>query len=56
MNSAFLAAEQLDGIGLRVAGEHFRAEASDFGGVADVRAWLEALADKLATTSAAATA
>lgn len=46
--SAFLAAERLGGIGLRVAGEHYPADASDFGGVADVRAWLEALADRLA--------
>ena len=53
---AFLAAERLGGVGLRVAGEHFRAEAADFDGVAGVRAWLEALADKLATTRAAATA
>jgi hypothetical protein len=41
---------------LRVAGEHFSADASDFDGVAGVRGWLEALADKLATTRAAATA
>jgi len=54
--SAFLAAERLGGLGLRVAGEHFTAEAADFDGVAEVRAWLEALADKLATTNAAATA
>jgi trehalose 6-phosphate phosphatase len=46
--SAFLAAERLGGVGLRVAGEHYPAEAADFGGVADVRAWLEALADRLA--------
>ena len=31
-------------------------EAADFDGVAEVRAWLEALAEKLATTNAAATA
>ena len=43
--SAFEAAERLGGVGLRVAGEHFSAEVSDFGGVADVRAWLEALVD-----------
>ena len=54
--SAFLAAERLGGLGLRVAGEHFTAEAADFDGVAEVRAWLEALAEKLATTNAAATA
>jgi trehalose 6-phosphate phosphatase len=54
--SAFAAAERLGGVGLRVAGEHFSAEASDFDGVAGVRGWLEALADKLATTRAAATA
>jgi trehalose 6-phosphate phosphatase len=54
--SAFQAAEGLGGVGLRVAGEHFRPEASDFGGVADVRAWLEALAEALAPHKAAATA
>jgi trehalose 6-phosphate phosphatase len=52
--SAFQAAEHLGGVGLRVAGEHFRPEASDFGGVADVRAWLEALAEALAPHKAAA--
>ena len=52
--SAFQAAEHLGGVGLRVAGEHFRPEASDFGGVADVRAWLEALAAALAPHKAAA--
>jgi trehalose 6-phosphate phosphatase len=52
--SAFQAAEGLGGVGLRVAGEHFRPEASDFGGVADVRAWLEALAEALAPHKAAA--
>jgi trehalose 6-phosphate phosphatase len=53
--SAFQAAERLGGVGLRVAGEHFSPEASDFGGVADVRAWLEALAEALAPHEVAAT-
>jgi trehalose 6-phosphate phosphatase len=45
--SAFAAAERLGGLGLRVAGEHFSCEASDFDGIASVRAWLEALAVRL---------
>jgi trehalose 6-phosphate phosphatase len=54
--SAFQAAERLGGVGLRVAGEHFSAEASDFGGVTDVLAWLESLAEALAPRKTAATA
>jgi trehalose 6-phosphate phosphatase len=42
---AFAAAERLGGVGLRVAGEHFSAAMADFAGIADVRAWLTALAD-----------
>jgi trehalose 6-phosphate phosphatase len=44
---AFLAAERLGGVGLRVAGEQFANEAADFGGVEAVRAWLDALAARL---------
>jgi len=46
--SAFLAAERLGGLALRVAGEHFGRGAADFDGVASVHAWLEALAARLA--------
>lgn len=41
--SALAAAVRLGGCGLRVGGEHFRARA-DFGGPAEVRAWLASLA------------
>lgn len=47
--SAFLAAERLGGLGLRVAGEHFDSGTADFDGVHSVRAWLKALASRLAT-------
>jgi trehalose 6-phosphate phosphatase len=46
--SALLAAERHGGFGLKVAGEHFSRARSDFDGVADVRAWLETLADDAA--------
>ena len=45
--SAFLAAEKLGGLGLRVAGEHYDSRAADFDGVGSVRAWLKALAGRL---------
>jgi trehalose 6-phosphate phosphatase len=40
---ALAIAERLGGIGLRVAGEHFRPEVADFESPADVRAWLAGL-------------
>jgi trehalose 6-phosphate phosphatase len=46
--SALEAAVRHGGMGLRVAGEHFRDQA-DFTNPSDVRTWLAALADKLAT-------
>ncbi len=46
--SAFLAAERLGGLALRVAGEHFDCGTADFDGVHSVRAWLEALARRMA--------
>lgn len=46
--SAFLAAERMGGLGLRVAGEHFTAAAADFDGVPAVHAWLKAMAGRLA--------
>src|SRR5262249_31107172 len=48
--SAFLAAEKLGGLALRVAGEHFDGTIADFDGVRSVHAWLEALALRLAAT------
>lgn len=45
--SAFEAAVRLGGVGLRVAGEHFRREEADFDGPAHVRTWLSALAQRL---------
>lgn len=45
--SAFIAAERLGGLALRVAGEHFGTGAADFDGVHSVRAWLKALASRL---------
>ena len=47
--SAFLEAERLGGLGLRVAGEHFGPTAADFDGVQSVHAWLAAFAGRLAT-------
>ena len=44
--SALAAAVRHGGLGLRVAGEHFRGQA-DFEGPANVRAWLAAMADQL---------
>jgi trehalose 6-phosphate phosphatase len=44
--SALAAAVRHGGLGLRVAGEHFRGRA-DFEGPASVRAWLAAMADQL---------
>ena len=51
--SAFLAAESLGGLGLRVAGEHYDARVADFDGVGSVRAWLKALAGRLASQRSA---
>jgi trehalose 6-phosphate phosphatase len=51
--SAFLAAEQLGGVALRVAGEHFDSRTADFDGVHSVRAWLKLLASRLATRQSA---
>jgi trehalose 6-phosphate phosphatase len=45
--SAFEAAIRLGGLALRVTGEHFRTQASDFNGPAHVRAWLAALVERL---------
>jgi len=45
--SALIAAEGLSGMGLKVAGEHFRAAEADFGGVHEVRSWLAQLAERL---------
>jgi trehalose 6-phosphate phosphatase len=45
--AALLAAEELGGVGLKVAGEHFVATVADFKGTADVRAWLALLAGQL---------
>jgi trehalose 6-phosphate phosphatase len=45
--SAFHKAEQLGGLALRVAGEHYDKGMADFDGVASVRAWLKALAGRL---------
>lgn len=46
--SALEAAVRHGGMGLRVAGEHFR-EQADFRNPSDVRTWLAPLADKVAT-------
>jgi trehalose 6-phosphate phosphatase len=46
--SAIEAAIRLGGLGLKVAGEHFAKEASDFEGPAHVRAWLRDLAERVA--------
>lgn len=46
--SALDVATRLGGIGLRVAGEHFHRDAADFGGTAEVRAWLSGLVERLA--------
>jgi trehalose 6-phosphate phosphatase len=45
--SAFHEAEQLGGLALRVAGEHYDRGMADFDSVASVRAWLKALAGRL---------
>ena len=50
---AFLTAERLGGMALRVAGEHFDKQEADFDGVAGVHAWLKALAGRLALQGAA---
>jgi trehalose 6-phosphate phosphatase len=50
---AFAAADRLGGMALRVAGEHFDRREADFDGVAGVRAWLMALAARLARQEAA---
>lgn len=44
--SAFAMAEQLGGIALRVAGEHFTQELADFDGPQQVRSWLSSLFEK----------
>jgi trehalose 6-phosphate phosphatase len=44
--SAFVAAERLGGLGLRVAGEHFERGGADFDGVDSVLAWLRELAGR----------
>lgn len=44
--SAFEAAENLGGKGLRVAGEYFASAVADFSGTAEVRQWLGQLAGK----------
>jgi hypothetical protein len=41
--SALAMAQSLGGVGLRVAGEYFAPEVSDFEGVAATRAWLAAV-------------
>jgi trehalose 6-phosphate phosphatase len=41
---ALVAAEQQDGFGLKVAGEHFSQAESDFHSISQVRSWLAALA------------
>ncbi len=51
--SAFLAAERLGGLALRVAGEHFEPDAADFEGVGSVHAWLVTLAAVLSAQQAA---
>jgi trehalose 6-phosphate phosphatase len=51
--SAFLVAERLGGLALRVAGEHYDSGTADFDGVHSVRAWLKALANRLAMRQAA---
>ena len=50
---AFLTAERLGGMALRVAGEHFDKQEADFDGVAGVHAWLKALAGRLTLQGAA---
>jgi trehalose 6-phosphate phosphatase len=45
--SALLAAEQMGGLGLRVAGEHFATAVSDFDSTRSVRLWLETLSTNL---------
>ena len=44
-------AENLGGVGLRVAGEHFSQAEADFDGVDSVRAWLGELARRLEGTT-----
>lgn len=46
--AAFAAAEAMNGIALRVAGEHFGAEAADFAGPRAVVRWLDQLAHRFA--------
>lgn len=45
--SAFAAAEGMDGFGLRVAGEHYREDVADFAGPKAVIAWLDHVARRL---------
>lgn len=47
--SALEAATRLGGLGLKVKGEHFQKGATHFRGPADVRQWLEDLAERLET-------
>lgn len=51
--AAFAAAEGLDGLALRVAGEHYADEAADFPGPRAVVAWLEHLSRRLPPAEAA---
>ena len=53
--SAFEVAERLGGLALRVAGEHYDRGSADFDGVGSVRAWLQALANRLAMQHSART-
>lgn len=48
--AAFAAAEGLHGFALRVAGEHYDADAADFAGPRAVVAWLDQLSRRLAQT------
>src|SRR5215510_14641167 len=49
--TALSAAEAMNGMGLKVAGEHFTQREADFGGVSQVRQWLALLAERLARTA-----
>jgi trehalose 6-phosphate phosphatase len=48
--TALRAAEAANGMGFKVAGEHFAADEADFGGVKEVRTWLALLVERLART------
>jgi trehalose 6-phosphate phosphatase len=49
--SALVAADVLGGIGLKVAGEHFRRAEADFSGVESVRRWLSTLLHRFGTAA-----